>query len=124
MKGTATEFLRIGAEAAEGKKAQNLTVLDLRGLSSVTDYFVICSGSSDTNVRAIADAVQETLKEAGLRPFGVEGYQEGTWILLDYVDFVFHVFHVEKRLTFALEDLWKDAPRLDFSKPAAAAKRR
>ncbi len=122
MKGSAIELLRIGTEAAEGKKAENLIVLDLRGLSSVTDYFVICSGRSDTNVRAIADAVRESLAKAGLKPFGTEGYREGTWVLLDYVDFVFHVFHSEKRLAFALEDLWKDAPRLSLSASPAVPK--
>lgn len=121
MKASATELLTIGVRAAEGKKAKNLLVLDLRGLSSVTDYFVICSGSSDTNVRAIADAVREALEEAGVRPLGVEGYREGTWVLLDYVDFVFHVFHYEKRLTFAIEELWKDAPRLPVAGEEAAA---
>ena len=122
MKGSTTELLRIGTEAAQGKKAQDLIVLDLRGLSSVTDYFVICSGRSDTNVRAIADAVQESLAKEGSKPFGVEGYNEGTWVLLDYVDFVFHVFHFEKRLAFALEDLWKDAPRLSLPEFRAVPK--
>jgi len=96
-------------EAAEGKKATDIVALDLRGISSVTDYFVICSGSSDINVKAIADAVQEKLSAAGVKPFGVEGRTEGTWVLLDYVDCVFHIFHHEKRATFALEDLWSDA---------------
>ena len=117
----ASDLLRIGVAAAESKKATDIIALDLRDISSVTDSFVICSGSSDTNVRAIADAVREKLKEAGVKPFGVEGYREGTWILMDYVDFVFHIFLTEKRLAFALEDLWKDAPRLPLGTAAAAA---
>ena len=117
----ASELLRIGIAAAADKRAADITALDLRNLSSVTDSFIICSGSSDTNVRAIADAVREKLKETGVRPFGVEGHRDGTWILMDYIDFVFHIFHYEKRLTFALEDLWKDAPRLPVDAAAPAA---
>ena len=117
----ASELLRIGIAAAADKRASDITALDLREISSVTDSFIICSGSSDTNVRAIADAVREKLREAGVKPFGVEGYQEGTWVLMDYIDFVFHIFHFEKRLTFALEDLWKDAPRLPIDAAAPAA---
>jgi ribosome-associated protein len=121
MEPTASELLQVAVRAAEGKRASSIVALDLRGLSSVTDYFVICSGSSDTNVRAIADAVQEKLKEAGSRPFGVEGRKEGTWILMDYVDFVFHVFYTEQRIAFSLEDLWKDARRLSLETAAPAA---
>ena len=84
----------------------------------MTDSFIICSGSSDTNVRAIADAVREKLKEAGVKPFGVEGYREGTWILMDYIDFVFHIFHFEKRL-----DL-RPGGSLEGRPPAAHRRRR
>jgi ribosome-associated protein len=121
MEKPASELLGIGIAAAADKRASDIKALDLRELSSVTDTFVICSGSSDTNVRAIADAVREKLKEAGVKPFGVEGYREGTWILMDYIDIVFHIFHYEKRLAFALEDLWKDAPRLPVDTAAPTA---
>jgi ribosome-associated protein len=121
METPASELLRLGIAAAESKKATDVVALDLRELSSVTDTFVICSGSSDTNVRAIADAVEKRLKEEGVRPFGIEGYREGTWVLMDYIDFVFHIFHFEKRLVFALEDLWKDAPRLQTGTARKAA---
>lgn len=117
-----SELLDVALRAAESKRATNPVILDLRGISNVTDYFIICSGTSDTNVRAIADAVEEKLGEAGVRPFGTEGYKEGTWILMDYVDFVLHIFHSEKRLTFALEDLWKDAGRLPLPSASAKAK--
>jgi ribosome-associated protein len=105
--------------------------IDVRGLSSVTDYMVIASGSSDTNVRAIAESVRDKLLEKGERPFSLEGLQDGTWVLLDYVDFVVHVFLDEKRLYFGLEELWADAkpvpiaaarPRTVAGRPAAAAK--
>ena len=122
MESEAPGFIEIGTEAAEDKKATDIVALDLRGLSSVTDYFVICSGSSDINVRAIADAVEEKLAAAGVKPFGVEGRPEGTWILLDYIDFVFHIFHHEKRAAFALEDLWSDAGRLEEDSAAAGGR--
>ena len=120
---TTRDWVRLAVRAAEEKKAQNLVALDLRGLSSVTDYFIVCSGTSDTHVRAIAEAVREKLAEKGQRPFGHEGAQEGTWVLLDYVDWVMHVFHQEKRLFYAIEDLWADAKKVTFraaKAPAAA----
>jgi len=118
----ASELLQIGAAAAADKRATDIVALDLRKISSVTDYFVICSGSSDTNVRAIADAVREKLKETGVRPFGVEGHRDGTWILMDYIDFVFHIFQIEKRAAFSLEDLWKDAARVPLENTEPAVK--
>ena len=99
----------MAVRAAEEKKATDVKAIDIRGLSGVTDYMVIATGSSDTNVRAIAEGVREKLLEKGERPFSVEGLQEGSWVLLDYVDFVVHVFHYEKRLYFGLEELWADA---------------
>ena len=118
---TTHEILQTAVEAAQSRKASDTVVLDLQGISSVADYFIICSGASDTNVKAIADAVEEKLKEAGVRPLGIEGRKEGTWVLLDYEDIVLHVFHFEKRLTFALEDLWKDAGRIHFESAAPTA---
>jgi ribosome-associated protein len=91
----------------------------MRGLSAVTDYMIIATGSSDTNVRAIAEGVREKLLEKGERPFSVEGLQEGSWVLLDYVDFVVHVFHYEKRLFFGLEELWADAKPVPVAAGAA-----
>ena len=115
MGGNTSDLLQAAVSAAEDRRASDIVVLDLRGLSVVTDYFILCSGSSDTNVKAIADSVEARLKEEGLRPFGIEGHQEGSWVLMDYVDFVLHIFQVEKRLTFSLEDLWKDAKRVNLS---------
>src|SRR5512134_1427627 len=114
------DLVRIAVRAAQGKKAQDVKALDVRGLSSVTDYMVVATGSSDTNVRAIAEAVREKLGEKGERPFSVEGIQEGSWVLLDYVDFVVHVFHYEKRVFFGIEELWADAKTVPV--PALAAK--
>jgi len=86
-------------------------VLDLRGISTATDWFVIASGNSDVQVKAIADHILEQLKEQGTRAEHVEGLRGGRWVLLDYVDFVVHVFHPQARSFYQLENLWGDAPR-------------
>jgi len=106
------DLVRVAFRAAGEKKAQDVKAIDIRGLSSVTDYMIIATGTSDTNVRAIAEGVRERLLEKGERPFSLEGLREGSWVLLDYVDFVVHVFHYEKRLYFGLEELWADAKPL------------
>lgn len=99
------------AESALGeRKAVDGLVLDLRHLSDATDFFIICSGTSDTHVRAIAEHVIETLQAAGSRPYQVEGLAQGRWVLVDYVDFVVHVFHPTLRTFYQLEGLWGDAP--------------
>jgi len=96
-------------------KAHALVVLDLRGISTATDFFVLASGNSDVQVRAIAEHVVDELKLQGARPGHVEGMQGGRWVLLDYINFVVHVFHPEARTFYQLEDLWGDAPRWDVS---------
>lgn len=100
--------------AARGKMALDLVVLDLRGLSDVTDTFVICHGTSDRQAQAIADAIEERLAvEFGRRAASVEGRRQGEWILLDFLDFVVHVFAGARRQFYRLERLWGDAPRLE-----------
>ncbi|MBN1944751.1 MAG: ribosome silencing factor [Bradymonadales bacterium] len=106
------------AEAAWDKKAMGLTILDMRGLVSYTDFFVICSGNTDRQVRAIVDAIQETLYVQGERPIGVEGRQEGRWVLMDYGDVVIHVFADPERDVYALESIWSDAPTVPIETPA------
>src|SRR5512137_2866193 len=113
------DLVRLAVRAAEEKKAKDVKAIDIRGLSAVTDYMIIATGSSDTNVRAIAEGVRDKLLEKGERPFSVEGLQEGSWVLLDYVDFVVHVFHAEKRLYFGLEELWADAKPVPIAAAAA-----
>ena len=100
-------------EAALGKKALNLSLLDMRGLTSFTDYFFICSGTSDRQVQAIAEGVREVLEEKGVRPLGIEGTLEGKWILMDYEDVVVHIFLEPVRQFYDLEGLWVDAPRIN-----------
>ena len=99
------------AQCALERKAQNVVALDLRGISTATDYFVIGSGSSDIHVRAIADHVIEELRKENVRPGHVEGLESGRWVLVDYIDFVVHVFHPSARDFYQLETLWGDAPR-------------
>jgi len=103
------------AEAAWDKKAEELLVLDLRGLSDITDFFILCHGSSDRHVQAIADSIEESLhRELKLRPASVEGRLRADWILMDYIDFVVHVFLESKRSFYRLERLWGDAPIIDI----------
>lgn len=104
--------VRLAAGAALEKKAVDLVVLDVQGLSSVADYFLVCSGRSVPHLRTIADAILQGLKGAGTRPTHGEGAAESGWILLDYGDVLVHVFLVETRAYYALERLWGDAPLL------------
>ncbi|GAB4253931.1 MAG: ribosome silencing factor [Deferrisoma sp.] len=102
----------ICAAAAAEKRGADLAVLDVRKLAGFTDYFLIVSGSSDRRVQSIAEGVLDAMKERGVRPLGVEGIREGRWALLDFGDWVVHVFYEDVRQEFGLEDLWFDAPRV------------
>jgi ribosome-associated protein len=99
--------------AAEDKKAEGLVVLDLRKAAGFTDYFIICSGTNPRQIRAIADAVIDALADEDVRPAHVEGYDRSEWILLDYFDFVVHIFAPETRLFYGLERLWGNAERIE-----------
>ncbi len=98
------------AELLLDRKAVDAAVLDLRGISTATDFFLVASGRSDTHVTAIAENLVDELKKDGVRPAGVEGLRGGRWVLVDYVDFIVHVFHPEARDFYQLERLWGDAP--------------
>jgi ribosome-associated protein len=99
------------AKAALDKKAEDVTVLDVRGLTGYADYFVVMTADSDRQASAIADHVEQTMKTAGISKVGVEGYETGRWILIDYGDVVAHVMSKESRGFYDLEGLWADAPR-------------
>ena len=101
--------------AAEDKKAIELVVLDLRKAAGFTDFFVICSGTNPRQIRAIADATVEALADDGVKPAHVEGYDRSEWILLDYFDFIVHIFAPETRLFYGLERLWGSAERIEFA---------
>ena len=102
------------ATAADDRRANQIVVLDLRGLTDATDYFLIASGTSDAHVRGLADGIIGRLAEQGIHPHHVEGVPTGRWVLLDYLDFVIHLFHPETRAFYQLERLWGDAPSFPF----------
>jgi ribosome-associated protein len=108
--------LSAAVRAIDDLKGRDIVVLDLRGLCEATDYFVVASGTSDAHVRGIAESVMEKLHRRGVRAHHVEGLPGGRWVLLDFVDFVVHLFHPETRSFYQLERLWSDAPEI---KPGA-----
>ena len=99
--------------AALEKKAKDLVILNVKEISAFADYFLICSGTSDRQLRAIAAAIQENLKLAGITPLGIEGEAAGQWILMDYDDVIIHIFLEPIRSFYDLERLWSEAPRMD-----------
>jgi len=99
--------------AAEDKKAMDLSVLDLRKAAGFTDFFVIASGTNPRQIRAIADSVMAALAADGVKPAHVEGYDRSEWVLLDYFDFIVHIFAPETRLFYGLERLWGNAERIE-----------
>ena len=116
------ERVRLALHAAGEKKAHDLVLLDLREVASFTDYFAIASGTNVRQVQAVADEVQEQLrKRLGVKPARVEGYNSAEWILLDYGDFIFHVFEEKSRRFYDLERLWRDAARLSLPPEVAGA---
>jgi ribosome-associated protein len=116
------EIALLAAEAAEEKKATDVVVLDVAETLVITSYFVVATGTSDRQVRSIAEQVEDTLREtAGIKPIGREGEREGKWVLLDFADVVVHVFQPEERDFYRLEKLWSDAPRLDVPTHASEA---
>jgi ribosome-associated protein len=111
--------------ACQAKKAEEITILELeKGSGAFTDYFVICSGTNPRQIQAISDEVEDRLEKARLRPTHVEGYRQAEWVLLDYVDFVVHVFSEKSRRFYDLERLWKSAKRLEPTDLARAKTRR
>lgn len=104
------EFTELITEHIQSKKGFNIKILDLRKLSPIADFFVICSADSDTQVKAIADEVYEKLKDRGIRCFYKEGYQSLNWVILDYFDVIVHIFKKSAREFYNLEKLWGDAP--------------
>lgn len=112
------DAVRIAARAASEKKATDLVVLDLRKAASFTEYFLICTGASTRQVQAVSNAVEEILLKRGKRPLHIEGYSSAEWILLDYGDFIVHVFSAASRRFYDLERLWRDAPRVEVKMDA------
>ncbi len=106
------ETALLTAQAADDKKASDILILDLRGLTYITDYFVICSGSNPAQIGAVADWIEQTLAKTGVHPSHIEGQAEASWVLMDYGDVVVHIFDEQARVYYNLEKLWGDAPRV------------
>ena len=107
------------AEAALDRKAENVVALDVSELTSFADTFIIATGTSDRHARSIADAIIEAMAKRGEKPLGMEGHDEGRWVLIDLDDVIVHVFQAEVRREYDLERLWSDAPGLDVAGGAA-----
>lgn len=126
VRGSVTDPERLAslaARAASSKQGDAIVVLDVRDLITITDYFVVVSGTSDRQVKSIAEEVVKSLKEHGTRPVRQEGEPATGWMLLDFVDFVVHVFSQEQRDYYRLDNLWADAPVVDWGEKAEAASR-
>ena len=114
----ARELLRVAAEAADSKQADDLVALDVSGPLPLTDIFLLATGRNERNVISIANEIEDKLIEFGAKPLRREGRSEGRWVLLDFGDLVVHVFHEEDRMYYSLERLWKDCPVLPLDLPA------
>jgi ribosome-associated protein len=108
----ALELVHAAAKAASDKQAGDVITFDVSDQLVITDAFLLCSGSNDRQVRAIVDAVEESLREVGAKPVRREGERDGRWVLIDYADIVVHVQHQEERSFYALERLWRDCPAI------------
>ena len=117
---TALEKAMLARGALVDKRALDPVVLDLREITLITDYFVICHGTSNVHIRALSEAVMEALREVGVRPAGVEGRRAARWVLLDYGDLIVHIFAEEEREFYSLERLWSDAAKVEDEAAAAA----
>ena len=105
--------MQLCAEIAADKKAEELVALDMRGIASFTDFFLLCSGNSEPHLKAIVSELEDRLrKDHGIRPRRIDGFPASQWVVADYSDVIVHVFHHQKRAFYSLEDLWSDAPRL------------
>ncbi|HYU58622.1 MAG TPA: ribosome silencing factor [Actinomycetota bacterium] len=109
------------ARAASAKQARDVVVMEMRDLLVITDYFVVAGGTSDRQVRTVAEEIERALRERGVKPVRREGEREGRWVLLDYVDLVVHVFLDEEREFYDLERLWADAPRVGWEHAGAVS---
>ena len=118
------EQVLAAVSAAADKKAEDIVVLDLRSADGFTDYFVICTGQNARQIKAIADAVEEALRRDHVKPAHVEGYGHAEWVLLDYFDFIVHVFGKETRTFYGLERLWGSATPVDVSSVLTPSARR
>ncbi len=115
MEMDSNEKVSVMVAAADSIRAEEIVVLDLRELTTITDYFMVCTGNSSIQIRSIAEKIEEKLRDLGLRKLHSEGFQEATWILLDYSDVIVHVMSAEKRDFYQLEARWAEAPRIEVT---------
>lgn len=109
-------LVRLCAEGALEKKAEDVVILDMRGISSFTDFFLIVSGTSEPQLKAIASSIREKVRGAtGERPIAEDGFPGSQWVIIDYGSVIVHIFHAEKRAVYGLEDLWNDAKRIEIA---------
>ena len=117
--------IALAIAACQEKKAEDLTILELeKNSGAFTDYFVICSGQNSRQIQAISDEVELRLKRAGVYPHNIEGHRQAEWVLLDYVDFVVHIFSEAARRYYDLERLWRSAKKLEITELAAKPRKR
>jgi ribosome-associated protein len=121
MRASSLQIARWCVEAAVDKKAQDVIILEIKELTSLADFFVICSGKSDRQVQSIAGNIELILKERRILPLGIEGMREGRWVLMDYGDVIIHIFYAPVREFYDLERLWGDAPRVECPEGREAA---
>lgn len=107
------DMLKIAVTAADDKKAHDIVAMDISQVASFADHFLFCTGDSSRQIQAIADEIERRLKEAGIRPSHIEGYQNAEWVLMDYFDLVVHIFSKTARAYYDLERLWRDGKKLD-----------
>lgn len=112
---TSNEVLKNAVQILDSKKAEDLTAIKIKDLTILAEYFIIAGGNSNTQVRAMADEVEFQLGKVGLQPYKVEGYQSASWIVLDYVDVVIHIFQTQTREFYSLERLWSDGELVDIN---------
>ena len=111
----ARAMAELAAKALDGKKGRNIKILETGALTTLAEYFVLCSGTSNTQIKALADGVEQALSAEGEEPHHIEGHRDGTWVLMDYSCVVVHIFTEEAREFYDLERLWKDAGEVDVS---------
>lgn len=111
---TSLEMVHEIAKLLESKKAADMKAIEIKDLTTLGDYFIIASGASNTQVRALADAVEDGMSKRGIEPRRTEGYQSAVWIVLDYGEVIVHIFHEQTREFYSLERLWADAPQIEL----------
>lgn len=108
------DLIKITQKAISEKKGEDIRIIDIHDISSFADYFIIAAGNNKKQIQTIADNIEEKLKKIGIEPKGIEGYPEASWILMDYGEFIVHIFSAEERLFYDLERIWKDGKEISL----------